>query len=889
MVSYRKNSTAECNHNYFNPNCFLSLIITGILSISLVGKAYSQDLNNFDEISVYLNVQGVGGLDVSAITNSHDLFLSVNEVFDFLKIRNVASQGYDTLSGFFINQESEYLIDRINHEITYQNTVYDLKPEDIMHTETGLYLKLNYFGEIFGLECTFNFRSLSVNLKTKLELPVIREMKMKQLRNNISRLKGEIKADTVIHNNYPLFKLGTADWSVNATQEINKRKDARLGLNLGSILLGGETNMSVNYQTGYSISERQLNYNWHYVNNENTALRQVFAGKISARAISTIYAPVLGLQFTNTPTTYRRSFGTYTLSDYTDPGWLVELYVNNVLVDYIKADALGFYSFEIPLVYGNTTIKLRFYGPWGEERSSEQNISIPFEFLPVHEFEYSVNGGMVEDGHNSIYSQTNINYGLNHRITMGGGMEYLSSVSSGKFMPYLGSSVRLTSNILLNGQYVNKVLSKAIMTYHLPSSAQLEFDYIRYAEHQTAINNNMLEERKVIISFPLKVKEFLISSRLKLGQAFVPGTKYENAELLLSGLVAGVSTNLTTSAVFLEQVSPNVNSNLFLGFRLPKGVLMTTQTQYDFQQNQFMSLKLSFEKHFIGNGFMNVSYEKFLSTNAQTIEFGLRYDFNFAETDFSVRSGTNSTLFVEYAKGSLLNEGRKGHIKLSNRSSVGKGGLIIVPFFDLNNNGQRDPGESKVAGLTMHMNGGRTELRPNDTTILVNDLEPYTNYFIEIDPASLNNIAWHIRKPVISISVDPNCFRLLEIPVNIVGEVSGTVYLNDENGKKGQERIIVGIYDEKGQTLAKVMTESDGFFSYLGLAPGSYLARIDSAQLQKLQMTAIPASSKFSIKMSMDGDVVDNLEFIIEHITKTPDHGTKPDEKEPVEKEKEEK
>jgi hypothetical protein len=57
--------------------------------------------------------------------------------------------------------------------------------------------------------------------------------------------------------------------------------------------------------------------------------------------------------------------------------------MNNSLVDYAKAPTAGFYTFQVPLVYGNSLVKLRFYGPWGEELSREQNIQIPFNFLPV--------------------------------------------------------------------------------------------------------------------------------------------------------------------------------------------------------------------------------------------------------------------------------------------------------------------------------------------------------------------------------------------------------------------------------------------------------------------------------------------------------------------------
>jgi len=141
-----------------------------------------------------------------------------------------------------------------------------------------------------------------------------------------------------------------ADWSAYASEEINGKTDTRLNLALGAMIAGGEMTASLNYNNYDPFTEKQQYYLWRYVNNDFKPLRQVMAGKIASQAISSIYNPVLGVQLTNTPTTYRRSFGSYILSDYTEPGWIVELYVNNVLVDYIKADASGFFKFEVPLV-----------------------------------------------------------------------------------------------------------------------------------------------------------------------------------------------------------------------------------------------------------------------------------------------------------------------------------------------------------------------------------------------------------------------------------------------------------------------------------------------------------------------------------------------------------
>jgi len=207
-------------------------------------------------------------------------------------------------------------------------------------------------------------------------------MRQEQMRKNVGQIKGDIVTDTTYKRSFPFFHFGMADWTATSTQQLQGRTDTRLSLTLGSVIAGGEANVTLNYSNSTPFNKKDQYYLWRYANNDHKALRQVSLGKIAVDATSSLNSPIIGVQLTNNPTTYRRSYGSYTLSDVTEPGWLVELYVNNVLVDYKKADASGFFTFEVPLVYGNTSVKLQFYGPWGEERSKEKNISIPFNFLP---------------------------------------------------------------------------------------------------------------------------------------------------------------------------------------------------------------------------------------------------------------------------------------------------------------------------------------------------------------------------------------------------------------------------------------------------------------------------------------------------------------------------
>ena len=192
-------------------------------------KSNAQKELQYDEISIYLNIQRYGGADFTAAIVDETAYLPLVDIFNFLKIKIDPSAQLDSVTGFFINPKALYTIDFLHHRIRYQGKNYQLKKEDMVKSETNLYLKSGWFGEIFGLDCTFSFRSLSVTLATKLELPVIREMRLEQMRSNISHLKGEIKTDTTIRRKYPVFHLGMADWELPMAHPDDSRIEKERG------------------------------------------------------------------------------------------------------------------------------------------------------------------------------------------------------------------------------------------------------------------------------------------------------------------------------------------------------------------------------------------------------------------------------------------------------------------------------------------------------------------------------------------------------------------------------------------------------------------------------------------------------------------------------------
>lgn len=837
-----------------------------LLLIPVISKAQTQ--NNFDEISVTLSVPRIGSWEMPAIISGQSVFLPVKEFFDVLQIKNITSEHADSITGFFINPKAAYVIDRINNKIIYEDKVFDVKPEDIIHLDNGVYIKSDYFGKVFGLECVFNFRSLSIVINTKLELPAIREMQIEQMRKNVTQLRGEKKADTTIKRKFSLFHLGMADWSVINFKQSEGYSYTRATANVGGILLGGEATMYLNYTSGTPFDLQQQYYRWRYVNNDNDAIRQVTAGNIFVQTTASVYGAITGVQITNTPTTYRRSFGTYRLTNTTDPGWTVELYVNNILVNYTKADASGVFTFDVPLMYGSTAVKLKFYGPWGEERTREEYISIPFNFLPVHQFEYSLSAGTVDDYDKSKFSRLNLNYGLGSRITIGSGMEYMSSISKGKVMPFVNASLRLGSNLLVSAEHTYGVRSKAIISYHLPASLQLEIDYTKYVPGQTAIrsglskSNNYLDDKKLMLFMPFRKKNFSGFSRLSLTQLTVPNLKYTTGELLLSALYKGFNTNFTSSIVYSDPKHPLLYSNLATSFRLVKGVRVTPQAQYEYKENKINMMKCEVEKNLWNKGFMIFGFEKNINYNTNNFSVGFRYNFSFAQTSVSYSQTDGVSSLIESARGSLIYDDKTNYLKLSNQSNVGRGGLVIRPYLDLNCNGKRDHGEPLAPGLKVRINGGHVEHHKKDTSIIITGLDAYTNYYLELDKNSFDNIGWQLKKSTMNIVIEPNHFKLLEVPVSVVGEASGMVYIGSNNILSGLGRIIVNFYNSDSTLAGRTLTESDGYFSFVGLTPAKYYVQVDKSQLIKLNMSSSPMLP-IVIKQSLEGDVVEGLKFIL--------------------------
>ena len=866
----------EINHRMFAAKVTFPLLIKGFLLFlifcalpiaelrgqEIPVKEVEAPMMDYDEIPIHVIVQGYSNFFVYAIyTNQKLLYVNVADLFKTLHIPCIASENGNSLSGFIENENRPYVIDFSTGQIKSGNKTVTVQ-KGLIKEVGALYLESSLFAEAFGLAMSFNYRTLTIILKPDFELPLIKQTRIESMRNNMSKVRGEQVADTIVKRDYHLLKFGMLDWLASSSQSWNRSTSNQFGLAVGTELLYGEAIVSVNYNDQQKFNNQQLQYLWRWVDNDKSIIKQAQVGKLSNQSISVLNAPVIGAVIRNSPTTVRKASGYYNINEYTEPNWNVELYINNVMVDFTHADASGLYTFKVPIVYGYTTLKFKYYGPLGEERTDERTMNVPYSVMPSGELEYSLSGGILQDSTSGRFGKGEINYGVNRILTIGGGMEYLSTITNGSYIPYLTATLQPFSKLTFYGTYAHGVKASGLVNYYFKKDILLEVDYTKYVEGQLATRFNAPEERKAKLSVPFRVKKLSGFGKFEYTQLSYKSYDFNQAIMMFSAYYKQFSANSSTQTNWIREGIPYITSDLMLSFRLGKGFTFRPSTQYNVNGALFLRHRFAIEKYLL-NGNLSASYERNVLNNENMISVSLNYDLPFARANTSAsRSGSQITT-SQRIQGSLA-FGGDNYVHKSNNSSVSKGGILLYPFLDLNRNGRFDKGEHLVNLTAVKIMSGKAIFSEKDSIIRIPDLNPFTSYLVELQDKDLENISWRFRKKIYQVLIDPNQFKRIDVPVISVGEVSGMVYMNTDNLLKGISRIQVKIYDKsRNKEIAKTLSESDGYLYYLGLNPGEYVARIDSEQLAELNMVSLPETIPINISQSYDGDIVSGLDFVL--------------------------
>lgn len=842
-------------------------LVTYFLLIITIAKLQSQshvnESQNLESFGLTIAFDRIGQKSFIALYDeqTQGVFLPVYDIFDFLKIFTQSQQEGKLLTGFINNEKSPFTIDAQSNQIKFQSKTTQTTGKELIYDMGVLYVSSKKLEEAFGFQIGFDFRSLSATMKADFEFPLVRHQKLENARANLKRWNGEIHYNDSLERKYHLFRFGMVDWSITAMQGLINEN--RIGVATGAELLGGEASVWLNYSDVFGLNRNLQRYHWRWVNNDARLFRQVQVGRLNSQSIASLLNPVDGVTITNAPSTIRKALGTYLISDYAEPNWLVELYINNVLIDYTTTDASGFFRFEVPITYGTTQVMLRYYGPNGEERAEEKTYHMPYHFLPKGEFEYRITGGTVLNAAHSPFGRADFSYGFGRGLTVGAGVEYSQTiVGNSPFIPFVTASVQPLSQLILVAEYAHGVRSRFLVNYTLPGNTILELNHALYDKDQTAIVFNYLSETVARLSLPFQTKKFSGLLRTSFRQFQYENFAFNSAEAILSTFAGKVNVNLGNHVSWTSNANPFYYTHLSASYRFPRQLNVRASAQYDVTNTRFISLRSEVEKPLFHNAMITLGYENQFQTASHNINLTFRYDLSFLSAFASANITNRRLMSTQSARGSFAFNTGNNYIHADKNPSVGRSGVTLKPFVDVNHNRIHDQDEPHAENLHVRSNGGQMVVREKDHLRRIHGLEPFVGYGLTIDNQGFESLSWNIKDDLVHVVTDPNQFKIVAVPISPMGEVYGNVV--DET-EEGVGRILIHIKDKNDSTVATTLSESDGFFSYLGLTPESYTVAVDSQQLSILNMTA--NTLDFTIQPTVDGDVVNAGNIILRRVS----------------------
>ncbi|MDP4199904.1 MAG: hypothetical protein Q8922_12085 [Bacteroidota bacterium] len=838
----------------------------------------------------------IGSTDAQALIRDTIAYVNPLDVFNFIHVHTTLSSNEDILSGFYIDEKRTFIINSAERSITFEGHRYAIGDSEFAGGSTGTYLATSVLERVFKLKCAFDLRKLQVAISSGEKLPAEREFEDEKRRNNAQGLTKTLyrKPDRVFTLPRSWFSLGILDWSFGAFYS-KSSESGNYHLQLGSQFAGGDLDASLDGNYNETIDWARTPWRWRLPVQNSSLLKTILVGRRAPFSNLQLADSMVGIQFSNTQSSMsgpdQSTYTNYTIADRTEPDWTVELYLNEQLITYVKADQTGYYKFVFPLPYGSTDVRLRFLGPYGEVRTKELAFRIPYTFLHPGEVQYELTAGtsVANPELSNSVAKLDLKLGISSAITLGGGVRYsMDPIGKPVFLPSASGSLRISSDVVASADYYHKAGIQSSLNVTSPLGFALDAQYQSSLGWQaSALDNLVLQNRRSLnVFFPLPWN----IGTVQLGGTDIPINSREgdvqasgtfNLNLFGYDLSSSASVSYHRDGFHLKPTS-EIQLQGGLMFSLPPvlGVQFRPSANVDYTHLRVLDASLSATKYIGDQRSVSLSGVHDFRSRSNSIQASIGFNFPFAQTGLQSTYGTGSPLSAGTTmQGSVVLDPGAGNILFENHSAVRTGGVTIEPFLDQNNNGRRDAGEPIVKKVEIEAPG--TVDNQKDWSLRIMDLEPYVPYYFKTSMKAVESASFVSKYESFEITPPANGFARVQLPILSVGQIEGYVSMAKSTGQKPMGGVRIKIQHADANDTSMVMptedllTYSNGEYFYLGLMPGKYRVSLDPKQLELLHGVATPPYIEFKIENKDDGDLIERLDFSISappegNTTKTP-------------------
>jgi hypothetical protein len=614
------------------------------------------------------------------------------------------------------------------------------------------------------------------------------------------------------------------------------------------------------------------------------AAREVTVGDVFHPGLELIASPRSGqgVLISSFPLDRQIQFDRQSFRGDLPPGWEAELYRGDELVAYAQSRADGLYEFiDIPLLFGFNVFRVELYGPQGQRRTESHRFNVGDSLTPKNRIYYRL--AAIDPS---------------YRLAGTGPTDHQSRASfdvSAGLTRHLSASLSLAALDLSDGphSYAKAALRafRGLVFANLDVAAdrnggsvwqgtvQSQFGPVGVQAQHAELDGFVSEQFRPLFPSPLRSR-----TRLRFDAVIPSGwlpripvhfearqDRFESGgwRRELTGRVSTFSRGLavanqvtwaTTSGG--DEPPATTATGQLLVSRHHRAFSVRGQLDYSIRPDlELDRVAMTGEQRLESGLLASAGVSRAIETGRTRYLVGLSKlegAFGLGGTvEYTSPGGFRATALLSVSVGRDPRDGSWHH---QARPLAGFGALSARAFLDANGNGLFDLGEEPIADAGFLLDGGGGLARTDSAggAFLAN-LSPYQDVDLTLSTSTLEDPFWKPAVGGVRILPRPGKVAVVDFPVLVTGEITGTVYLERDGTSREASGVDLELVDSQGTVVKTARTAYDGFYDITDVEPGSYTLRVTADHVVKL---AVVATSR-EVDILPSGTVIDGLDFVL--------------------------
>ena len=815
------------------------------------------------------------------------------EVLDFpIFVEPAAGQA----EGWFLSENRTFALDLARGEAVIEGRRISV-PKGLAEVHVDdIYVDTTLFATWFPLKMEFDLSRLTVTVTSEEPLPIEQRLEREKSHGVLGRAPPAPPVYPRVEIPRKAIDMPFLDVSSAASYDDKTGADIDYSALVTGDLLYMDANLFVSGNK--DDTPRDVRFTLGRKDPDSQLLGPV---KASEFAMGDIYTPQLplvsrqtrgrGATVSNFPLFRPTEFDRTTLRGELPLGWEVELYRNEVLLDFRRSRSDGLYEFEnVPLVFGSNVLRLVFYGPQGQRREEVQRYMIGTELTrPGKQYwRFAMNqqnedliplgtgssgGGNDADGIWRFFGE--YEHGLTQNLSLASSVASIGLSSDGRRHNYgsiglrsavLGSFLRLDatgdteSGAAFQGSVQTDLYGVNILLDH---ARLVDFVSERYDNANDPVESETnLRLDTVIPSTVLPRLPFSVSGTIEQRQSGRYSVDLSNrASVFVAGVSASNALEARIDGGGDTEDQNDLRGSFLLNSRLER-LILRGELDYDVHPdaaltNITLTGDYGFEPDVTLRGSVNRQLDGDQLTTASAGAF--RTFDNFALGASGSYADDNSFTVGMSLSFGVGREPRTGSWAMRPRGIAADGAASARVFLDRNNDKHFNKGDKPLKGIGFERHRG-TVTGENGVAFLTG-LSSYQPSDIAIDTRTLEDPYWVPERPGVKVVPRPGKTVVVDFPVVPTGEIDGTVLLQRGGAATEVANVQLQLLDESGTVVRSIKTEFDGFYLFDRVTPGHYRVRVAPEQEKRLRLETPPP---IDVAINTDGNVVSNLDLVLE-------------------------